>query len=107
MHGEFSRTPAYLLSNVAREKISILHGQSLRKLDDSCRALGQKEATQSLQGRSPYVLASSSTVVPFDVSRVALAENSESAPYLDELPPSQDDSLLSGDLECMLRRLPQ
>ena len=48
---------------------------SLRALD-SCRAVGQKEAIQSLlEERSPYVLASSSTVVPVDFSRVALAEN--------------------------------
>ena len=35
--------------------------------------------------RSPYVLVSSSTVVLFDVSRVALAENQETAPFVDEL----------------------
>ena len=44
---------------------------------------------------------------PLDVSRVALAEHLESAPCLDELHPSQDGNLFAGDLECMLRPLPQ
>ena len=70
-------------SNSARgRKISFLHRQSLRRIEDlhaldSCRA----KAMQSvLEERNPNVLASSSTVVPVDVSRVALAENLETAP---------------------------
>ena len=47
----------------------------LRALD-SCGAVGQKEAIQSLlEGRSLSVLASSSTGDPVDFLRVALAEN--------------------------------
>ena len=42
---------------------------------DSCRAHGLRAAMQSLlKGRSPYVLACLWTVVPVDISRVALTE---------------------------------
>ena len=63
---------------------------------------------QSLrEERSPHVLASSSRAWPVGVSRVALAENLETAPFLDELLPSQDSHLLTGGLESMLRPEPQ
>ena len=53
------------------------------------------------------MLASWGTVVPIDVSGVALAEHVESALDFDELLPSQDANLLARDLECMLRPLLQ
>ena len=73
----------------------------------SCRAWPEGADQSLLKERSPYVLASWGTVVPLDVSGVALAEHVESALDLDELLPSQDGNLLAGDLECMLRPLLQ
>ena len=88
-----------------RESQRRIEELSLRALD-SCRALSQKDAIHSLlKGLSSKVLAFSSTVVSLDVSRVALAENLESAPYLDELLPSYDDNLLADDLECIMTSL--
>ena len=116
MHGELSRAPLRRTGHPAREsKIRILHGQVQRRIEelglralDSTRALNQKEAMQSLlKGRSPYTFSSSTAVVPVDVSKVALAENLDSAPYLDELLPSQDSKLITGDLAGILRPLPQ
>ena len=113
---EFQTEETKRISGVARgQKISLFHRQSLREVEklslhafDSCRALDQKEAMQSfLTGRSTNVFASSFTVVPVDVSRDALAEHLETIPFLDELLPSQDSNLLTGDLESVLRLEPQ
>ena len=40
-------------------------------------------------------------------SRVAVAENTESALHLDELLPSQESNLRAGDLESMWQPVPQ
>ena len=113
MHGELSRAPPRRTGHPGREsKIRDLHAQVQRRIEllglralDSTRALNQKEAMDSLlKGRSPYMFSSSTAVVPVDVSKVALAENLDSAPYLDELLPSQDSKLITGrpcrDLEA-------
>ena len=53
------------------------------------------------------MLASSSTVVPVDVSGVALAGQLETAPFFDALLPSRDSDLLTGVPESVLRPEPQ
>jgi hypothetical protein len=67
-------------------------------------ALGPREALAGLlKGRSPYQHAASSSVVPVEISKVALAGNAHEGGFLDQLLPLQYRHFLDGKLENMLR----
>ena len=59
------------------------------------------------KGRSPCVLACLRTVVPVDISRVALTDILESTLHLNELLLSLDSTLRGGNLKSMWRQMPQ
>ena len=67
-------------------------------------ALGPRVALAGLlTGRSPYQHAASSSVVPVEISNVALAENAHEGEFLDQLLLLQDRHFLDGKLKDMLR----
>lgn len=88
----------------------VLHGQSQRRIEThsvrylgEASALGPREALAGLlKGRSPYH-ATSSSVVPVEISKVALTENAHEGACLEQLLPLHDRHFLDGNLKDMLR----